>query len=61
MTTRIADAVAAAQDAVTAQQAAQAATLNAAAVGTIAQGVSSPADPPPVSVAPGAAGGQGGY
>lgn len=61
MTTRIADAVAAAQDAVAAQQAAQAATLNAATIGTIAQGVSSPADPPPVSVVPGAAGGQGGY
>lgn len=60
MTTKIADAIAAAELATTGQASAAAAVRNAATIGNLAQGVSSPPSSPAATVAPGAAGGQGG-
>lgn len=60
MTTKIAAAVQAAELATAGQASAAVATRNAAAIGTLAQGVSSPPSSPAASVAPGTADGQGG-
>lgn len=60
MTTKIADAVQAAELATAGQSAAAAATRNAAAIGNLVQGVSSPPGSLTVTVVPGATDGQGG-
>jgi hypothetical protein len=60
MTTRIADVLQAAGKATAVQASAAAAVRNAAAVGSIAAGVSSPPGPAAVTVAPGTANGHPG-
>lgn len=60
MTSAIAAAVQAAELATAAQTAAAVATLNAATIGTLSQGVAAPPGSPAVSVAPGAVNGHGG-
>lgn len=59
MTTKIAAVVQAAELATAGQSAAQAATRNAAMIGTLSQGVDPPPSSPAASEPPGAA--QGGY
>lgn len=60
MTTAIAAVVQAAELATAGQTAAAAATLNAAAIGTLTHGISSPPGRAAVSAAPGAVNGHGG-